>query len=78
MKTLFLCTIRLYQKYISPDTGLPHKFFPWLRVCRFTPSCSEYSYQAIKKYGTIKGTVLGFKRILRCNPFNPGGLDPLI
>ena len=58
--------IRLYQKFISPFLG---------RNCRFYPSCSEYSFRAIKKYGVFKGTALSFWRILRCNPFNKGGVD---
>ncbi len=47
------------------------------RVCRFTPSCSQYTLEAIEKYGLMKGSWLGAKRILRCNPFNPGGHDPV-
>lgn len=47
------------------------------RVCRFTPSCSQYTLEAIEKYGLIKGSWLGAKRIIRCNPFNPGGHDPV-
>jgi putative membrane protein insertion efficiency factor len=43
--------------------------------CKFKPSCSEYTIQAIQKYGAIKGMLLGFKRILRCNPFSKGGFD---
>lgn len=46
-------------------------------LCRFTPTCSDYMYQAIEKHGSIKGTYLGFKRILRCNPWTKGGLDPI-
>ncbi|OGC47729.1 membrane protein insertion efficiency factor YidD [candidate division WWE3 bacterium RIFCSPHIGHO2_01_FULL_35_17] len=48
-----------------------------LKVCRFQPYCSEYSYQAIEKYGIIKGSFMGIYRILRCNPFSKGGLDPV-
>ncbi len=46
-------------------------------MCKFTPTCSEYTKQAILKYGSIKGTFLGIKRILRCNPFHEGGYDPV-
>ena len=60
--------IRVYQRLLSPL--LPPS-------CRFVPSCSEYSYQALQKYGAIKGTALSIWRILRCNPFNKGGYDPL-
>jgi len=68
MKYIGLALIRLYQMTLSQI--LPPS-------CRFEPSCSHYTYQAIDKYGLIKGSWLGFKRILRCNPFNPGGYDPV-
>lgn len=48
-----------------------------MTVCRFEPSCSRYTYTAIEKYGVIKGTLMGTWRILRCNPFNKGGYDPV-
>jgi putative membrane protein insertion efficiency factor len=64
-----LILIRAYQltlaKTLPPNT------------CRFYPTCSHYSYQAIYKHGAIKGTLLSAWRILRCNPFNPGGIDPV-
>jgi putative membrane protein insertion efficiency factor len=47
------------------------------KVCRFTPSCSEYTLEAVEKYGLMKGSWMGMKRILRCHPLNPGGYDPL-
>ena len=46
-------------------------------VCRFYPSCSEYAYVAIYRYGLIRGIPLAIKRILKCNPYNPGGIDPV-
>ncbi|MFQ3549287.1 MAG: membrane protein insertion efficiency factor YidD [Armatimonadota bacterium] len=49
----------------------------WTRTCRFNPTCSEYTAQAIEKYGSIKGTWLGIKRIFRCHPWSKGGDDPL-
>jgi len=64
-----LLLIRFYQLTISKT--IPSD------TCRFYPTCSHYTYQAIYKYGVIKGGWLGFTRILRCNPFNPGGVDPV-
>ncbi len=70
-----LWMIRLYQKTLSPD----HGWFGGLTMhgCRFHPSCSQYTYTAIERYGIIKGTYLGSKRILRCTPFTDGGYDPV-
>ena len=65
----FLVMIRIYQKVISP--ALPGK------TCRFYPSCSHYGYQAIYKFGALKGLYLAINRIIRCNPFNEGGYDPV-
>jgi putative membrane protein insertion efficiency factor len=65
----FLALIRLYQLTIS--RGLPAD------TCRFYPSCSHYGYQAIYKYGVAKGGLMAAWRVLRCNPFNPGGYDPV-
>lgn len=64
-----LALIRLYQMTISK--ALPPN------TCRFYPSCSHYGYQAIYKHGLLKGTLLTVWRVLRCNPFNPGGYDPV-
>ncbi|MEK6777333.1 MAG: membrane protein insertion efficiency factor YidD [bacterium] len=60
--------IRLYQRWISP-------FF--FGACRFFPSCSEYTLEAILKYGVVRGWMLGFQRILKCHPFHAGGYNPL-
>ncbi len=68
MKTIVLALIRFYKRFISP--ALPS-------ACRFEPTCSVYTYQAIEKYGVIKGGWLGIKRIARCHPLNPGGYDPV-
>lgn len=68
-RIILLVFIRLYQKIVSPS--LP------ANTCRFYPSCSHYGYQAIYKYGAIKGLIMSIWRILRCNPFNPGGYDPV-
>lgn len=77
MKNLFLKSIRFYQKYLSLDTGWAKKLFLTDKVCRFNPTCSEYTYQAIEKYGILRGSFLGGKRILRCHPWSIGGDDPL-
>jgi len=45
--------------------------------CRFIPSCSNYTIEAVKKYGSIKGIIMGIKRMMKCHPFNPGGYDPV-
>ena len=68
MKKFLIKMIIFYQKAISPWFG-PR--------CKFEPTCSEYTKQAIEKYGALKGTIKGLKRILRCNPFSKGGYDPL-
>jgi len=77
MKQLILKLIRLYQKHLSFDSGLLKALFLTDKACRFYPTCSEYSYQAIKKYGIISGSWKALKRILRCHPWNEGGLDYL-
>jgi len=66
MKQIALLLIRLYQLFLSPLLG---------RHCRFYPTCSAYTYEAIKKYGFFKGIFLGSKRLLKCHPFHPGGVD---
>ena len=69
MKTLFLSLIRFYQKHISPA-------FP--ARCRYYPTCSRYAYEAITKYGALKGGWLALKRFLRCHPFHKGNYyDPV-
>ncbi|MEI6039942.1 MAG: membrane protein insertion efficiency factor YidD [Candidatus Berkelbacteria bacterium] len=76
MKKLALKLIRLYQKTLSYDHG-PLKVYHPGGFCRYQPTCSEYTYQAIDKYGIIKGSWLGVKRICRCNPWSKGGHDPV-
>jgi hypothetical protein len=77
MKTVILKFIRFYQKTSFFHGVLARQLFITDQVCRFIPTCSEYSYQAIEKYGVIKGIYLGLKRIIRCHPWNQGGYDPL-
>lgn len=71
IKKICIKLIDFYKKCISPyleEKGIR---------CKFYPTCSEYTRQAIEKYGVVKGIYLGIKRILRCNPFSKGGYDPL-
>ena len=68
MKAILIAILRLYKYFISPI--LPGS-------CRFIPSCSEYSIEALKKYGALKGVYLAFRRVARCHPFHPGGFDPV-
>ena len=65
---ILILIIRFYQKFISPLKG---------PTCRFYPTCSAYSIEAIEKYGPIKGSYLALRRILKCHPFHEGGYDPL-
>ncbi|HVN78838.1 MAG TPA: membrane protein insertion efficiency factor YidD [Terriglobia bacterium] len=68
-KLVILAILRLYKGLVSP----------WLPpACRFWPTCSEYSYQAVSKYGVLRGGVLAVKRVCKCHPFHSGGLDPLL
>ena len=68
MRKIFIFLIKFYQKAISPFLG---------RRCRFYPTWSEYTKQAVEKYGALKGLYLGLIRILKCHPFHKGGYDPL-
>ncbi|AEF18407.1 MULTISPECIES: membrane protein insertion efficiency factor YidD [Thermoanaerobacterium] len=68
MKYIFIYLIKFYQKFISPMKP---------KSCRFYPTCSQYAIDAIMKYGILKGGMMALWRILRCNPFNPGGYDPV-
>ena len=71
LRKIFIKIIEMYQKYISPmvsNSGVH---------CKYYPTCSEYTKQAIKKYGCVLGIAKGAKRIIKCNPFSKGGYDPL-
>lgn len=77
MKKLILLSIRFYQKTSFFHNYFFRMFYMSDKVCRFKPTCSEYTYQAVEKYGVLRGLFLGLKRIVRCNPWNKGGYDPL-
>ena len=68
MRRLFLAAIRFYQKNISPARP---------PCCRYLPTCSQYAYTAIERFGVFKGCALAAWRIIRCNPFSKGGYDPV-
>ena len=71
-----LASIRYYQAVWSPDHSPRKAAYPY-GYCRFTPTCSQYGYQAIEKYGVFKGGILAVWRILRCSPLTKGGYDPV-
>jgi len=68
MKHIVLFLIRGYKRTLSPLFG---------QHCRFFPSCSDYTYEAIEKHGLVKGLYLGTKRLLKCHPLHSGGVDPI-
>ena len=67
-REVVLAMIRVYQ------VSLAHIM---VSQCRYTPSCSRYTYEAVERYGALRGSWMGMKRILRCHPFHPGGYDPV-
>ncbi|MBL7073606.1 MAG: membrane protein insertion efficiency factor YidD [Candidatus Omnitrophica bacterium] len=69
MKRILIAAIKGYQIFISP-------YLP--RSCRYHPTCSEYAKEAICEFGAVKGAVIAARRVLRCHPFAPGGIDPVI
>jgi len=76
MKTFILKLIKLYQRILSLDHS-PLKIFRPSGQCKFYPTCSEYAYQAIKKYGILRGSAKGLKRLVHCHPWSLGGHDPV-
>lgn len=73
-KNIILKLIKLYQRTLSPDHGWLKRFYP-NGFCRFHPSCSQYSYEAVEKHGVVRGSLKTVWRVLRCNPFSKGGVD---
>lgn len=68
MRTLLITLIRIYQMGISPWLG---------NHCRFYPSCSQYACEALERHGVLRGGWLAIRRVLRCHPWHPGGVDPV-
>ena len=68
MKKVIIICIKFYRKFISPLKR---------PSCRFYPTCSQYTLEAVEKYGALKGGFMGIKRILKCHPYNKGGYDPV-
>ncbi|HUS60036.1 MAG TPA: membrane protein insertion efficiency factor YidD [Nevskiaceae bacterium] len=77
MKKTILFLIRFYQKHLAFESRIFKLLFLTDKVCRFKPTCSEYTYQAVSRYGIIRGCWLGLKRVVRCHPWNKGGDDPV-
>ncbi len=76
-RKLILKLVRLYQSSQLIDNPIRKMFIPGQTVCRFQPTCSEYMYEAVEKYGVLKGVFLGTKRILSCHPWSKGGYEPV-
>lgn len=72
MKNILIFILKFYKNYISKLLA-----GTFGNACRFTPTCSEYTIEALKKYGTSKGLMMGFKRVSRCHPWGGFGYDPV-
>ncbi|QQS61661.1 MAG: membrane protein insertion efficiency factor YidD [Candidatus Moraniibacteriota bacterium] len=76
IKRLLLLSIVLYQKTLSLDHGVLGKILK-IKICRFYPSCSQYAYGSIDRFGVLRGVRMSLRRLFRCHPFHPGGYDPI-
>jgi len=76
LRKIVVALIKFYQRTLSFDHGLLKIFYPH-GFCRFTPSCSQYGIEALSKHGLIRGGLMTVWRVLRCNPWNKGGFDPV-
>ena len=74
---ILISIIKGYQKVFSPDTGIFKYLYKTKNVCVFYPTCSEYTVEALKKYGALKGLFLGLKRVIRCHPWQKKHIDLL-
>jgi putative membrane protein insertion efficiency factor len=74
MRIVVLQLIKIYQKTLSLDHGIFAKIYG-KPLCRFYPTCSEYTFEAVKQHGVLRGLWLGTKRVGRCHPWNEGGID---
>ncbi len=77
MKKIILRLIRFYQRASFFHMFIFRVLFLSDKVCRFFPTCSDYTYQAVEKYGVGKGLLIGLRRIIRCHPWSEGGVDKL-
>jgi len=73
---IILPALRLYRRTLSPDTGWFSYRYPY-GVCRFSPTCSAYTLQAVEQYGALRGVWYGVRRVIRCHPWQSGGFDPV-
>ncbi len=76
MQKILLFFIRVYQYTLSFEHG-PLGKLTGIKICRYYPSCSAYTYTAIERFGSIRGGIMGTRRIFRCHPWHPGGIDPV-
>ncbi len=74
MKHILILIIKIYQKTLSPDHGLFKARWPY-GFCRYYPTCSKYAIDALSQHGSVRGSYLATKRIVRCNPFSQPGVD---
>jgi putative membrane protein insertion efficiency factor len=74
MRKIILFLLHIYKKTLSPDHGIMKVFYPY-GCCKWYPTCSEYAAVAIKEVGALHGSIAASKRLLRCHPWNKGGID---